>query len=222
MNEAEGDAVCEHLLKRRPINQRCFSLNGIKWQRQIGKRREDDSPGFTHIKYNAALVCAYCFSLMIWKDWTVLSPPLPPSSRRIAGDTALCKNIHESVSRQMRKNFAKSKWRVSMRLHLSWLFSAKNKTKQKTHTIFYFSAICLSPAVCLDYTRLITTSLRSKPLTRPLWSATWDACSWAPALAAASQAPTLCPALRAELQPRASLWTAPRSPWRTVSDISHF
>uniref|UniRef100_A0A8C6UCU3 Calcium/calmodulin-dependent protein kinase 1Da n=1 Tax=Neogobius melanostomus TaxID=47308 RepID=A0A8C6UCU3_9GOBI len=30
----------------------------------------------------------------------------------IAGDTALCKNIHESVSRQMRKNFAKSKWRV--------------------------------------------------------------------------------------------------------------
>ncbi|KAJ0056839.1 hypothetical protein NL108_000612, partial [Boleophthalmus pectinirostris] len=30
---------------------------------------------------------------------------------RIAGDTALCKNIHESVSRQMRKNFAKSKWR---------------------------------------------------------------------------------------------------------------
>lgn len=33
---------------------------------------------------------------------------------RIAGDTALCKNIHESVSRQMRKNFAKSKWRVSV------------------------------------------------------------------------------------------------------------
>uniref|UniRef100_A0A8C5EV94 Protein kinase domain-containing protein n=1 Tax=Gouania willdenowi TaxID=441366 RepID=A0A8C5EV94_GOUWI len=32
----------------------------------------------------------------------------------IAGDTALCKNIHESVSRQMRKNFAKSKWRVNL------------------------------------------------------------------------------------------------------------
>lgn len=32
---------------------------------------------------------------------------------RIAGDTALCKNIHESVSRQIRKNFAKSKWRVN-------------------------------------------------------------------------------------------------------------
>uniref|UniRef100_A0A3P8WWJ4 Calcium/calmodulin-dependent protein kinase 1Da n=1 Tax=Cynoglossus semilaevis TaxID=244447 RepID=A0A3P8WWJ4_CYNSE len=29
----------------------------------------------------------------------------------IAGDTALCKNIHESVSRQIRKNFARSKWR---------------------------------------------------------------------------------------------------------------
>uniref|UniRef100_A0A8C9L6L1 Calcium/calmodulin dependent protein kinase ID n=1 Tax=Pavo cristatus TaxID=9049 RepID=A0A8C9L6L1_PAVCR len=30
----------------------------------------------------------------------------------IAGDTALNKNIHESVSAQIRKNFAKSKWRV--------------------------------------------------------------------------------------------------------------
>lgn len=29
----------------------------------------------------------------------------------ISGDTALCKNIHESVSRQIKKNFAKSKWR---------------------------------------------------------------------------------------------------------------
>uniref|UniRef100_A0A9J8ANY3 Calcium/calmodulin-dependent protein kinase 1Db n=1 Tax=Cyprinus carpio carpio TaxID=630221 RepID=A0A9J8ANY3_CYPCA len=29
----------------------------------------------------------------------------------IAGDTALRKNIHESVSRQMKKNFAKAKWR---------------------------------------------------------------------------------------------------------------
>ncbi|KAK0141401.1 Calcium/calmodulin-dependent protein kinase type 1D [Merluccius polli] len=29
----------------------------------------------------------------------------------IAGDTALSKNIHESVSRQIKKNFAKSKWR---------------------------------------------------------------------------------------------------------------
>ncbi|XP_062849347.1 calcium/calmodulin-dependent protein kinase 1Db [Trichomycterus rosablanca] len=29
----------------------------------------------------------------------------------IAGDTALCKNIHESVSRQIKKNFAKAKWK---------------------------------------------------------------------------------------------------------------
>ncbi|PKU33454.1 hypothetical protein llap_16242 [Limosa lapponica baueri] len=35
---------------------------------------------------------------------------------RIAGDTALNKNIHESVSAQIRKNFAKSKWRVKDKL----------------------------------------------------------------------------------------------------------
>ncbi|PWS21927.1 hypothetical protein DKP78_21040, partial [Enterococcus faecium] len=29
----------------------------------------------------------------------------------IAGDTALDKNIHESVSAQIKKNFAKSKWK---------------------------------------------------------------------------------------------------------------
>lgn len=32
---------------------------------------------------------------------------------RIAGDTALDKNIHESVSAQIKKNFAKSKWKAS-------------------------------------------------------------------------------------------------------------
>ncbi|KFU90892.1 Calcium/calmodulin-dependent protein kinase type 1, partial [Chaetura pelagica] len=31
----------------------------------------------------------------------------------IAGDTALDKNIHQSVSEQIQKNFAKSKWKVS-------------------------------------------------------------------------------------------------------------
>lgn len=36
------------------------------------------------------------------------------SSVRIAGDTALDKNIHESVSAQIKKNFAKSKWKVSL------------------------------------------------------------------------------------------------------------
>uniref|UniRef100_A0AAR2KGC4 Protein kinase domain-containing protein n=1 Tax=Pygocentrus nattereri TaxID=42514 RepID=A0AAR2KGC4_PYGNA len=37
----------------------------------------------------------------------------------IAGDTALDKNIHESVSAQIKKNFAKSKWKVS-----AWLGAA--------------------------------------------------------------------------------------------------
>ncbi|XP_069763565.1 calcium/calmodulin-dependent protein kinase type 1D isoform X3 [Narcine bancroftii] len=62
----------------------------------------------------------------------------------IAGDTALNKNIHESVSRQIRKNFAKSKWRQAFnatavirhmrRLHLgssqegSGLHSPANRT----------------------------------------------------------------------------------------------
>uniref|UniRef100_A0A4W4FJS5 Protein kinase domain-containing protein n=1 Tax=Electrophorus electricus TaxID=8005 RepID=A0A4W4FJS5_ELEEL len=54
----------------------------------------------------------------------------------IAGDTALCKNIHESVSRQMKKNFAKAKWRQAFnaaavirhmrRLHLGSHLSQTN------------------------------------------------------------------------------------------------
>lgn len=32
---------------------------------------------------------------------------------RISGNTALEKNIHASVSEQIRKNFAKTKWKVS-------------------------------------------------------------------------------------------------------------
>uniref|UniRef100_A0A669EI55 Calcium/calmodulin-dependent protein kinase 1Db n=1 Tax=Oreochromis niloticus TaxID=8128 RepID=A0A669EI55_ORENI len=92
----------------------------------------------------------------------------------IAGDTALCKNIHESVSRQMRKNFAKSKWRVSVRLRFSQLF---NITKEKNTIFYYFlflggkkshGVVCLSPEICLGYSCLITTSLHSKPLTPPL------------------------------------------------------
>lgn len=43
---------------------------------------------------------------------SVFSPP------RIAGDTALDKNIHESVSAQIKKNFAKSKWKVGAVDHL--------------------------------------------------------------------------------------------------------
>lgn len=41
--------------------------------------------------------------------WSFLTPLFV----RIAGDTALDKNIHESVSAQIKKNFAKSKWKVS-------------------------------------------------------------------------------------------------------------
>lgn len=44
---------------------------------------------------------------------------------RISGDTALCKNIHESVSRQMRKNFAKSKWRVSSEAYSTVCFGSR-------------------------------------------------------------------------------------------------
>ena len=33
---------------------------------------------------------------------------------RIAGDTALSKDIHASVSEQMRKRFIKSKWKVGV------------------------------------------------------------------------------------------------------------
>lgn len=62
--------------------------------------------------------------------------------------------------------------------------------------------------------------LHSKPLMQRPWSATWGACSWAAASAAASMATTRCPAPRAELRPRASLWTVPLTPWRTVSDTS--
>ncbi|MBZ3878704.1 Calcium/calmodulin-dependent protein kinase type 1D [Sciurus carolinensis] len=54
----------------------------------------------------------------------------------IAGDTALNKNIHESVSAQIRKNFAKSKWRQAFnatavvrhmrRLHLGSSLDSSN------------------------------------------------------------------------------------------------
>lgn len=52
--------------------------------------------------------------------WGLGLPGLPLPSQitlhtpypRIAGDTALDKNIHQSVSEQIKKNFAKSKWKV--------------------------------------------------------------------------------------------------------------
>uniref|UniRef100_A0AAQ4RMW9 Calcium/calmodulin-dependent protein kinase 1Da n=1 Tax=Gasterosteus aculeatus aculeatus TaxID=481459 RepID=A0AAQ4RMW9_GASAC len=56
----------------------------------------------------------------------------------IAGDTALCKNIHESVSRQIRKNFAKSKWRQAFNAtavvrHMRRLQLGKQRTLLPPH-----------------------------------------------------------------------------------------
>ncbi|XP_069812293.1 calcium/calmodulin-dependent protein kinase type 1D [Dendropsophus ebraccatus] len=61
----------------------------------------------------------------------------------IAGDTALCKNIHESVSAQIRKNFAKSKWRQAFnatavvrhmrRLHLGSSQDSSNVPSRHNH-----------------------------------------------------------------------------------------
>lgn len=54
---------------------------------------------------------------------------LTPLCCRIAGDTALDKNIHESVSAQIKKNFAKSKWKVSQISSLSWMhFDVRTST----------------------------------------------------------------------------------------------
>lgn len=54
---------------------------------------------------------------------------LTPLCCRIAGDTALDKNIHESVSAQIKKNFAKSKWKVSKISSLSWIhFDVRTRT----------------------------------------------------------------------------------------------
>lgn len=38
---------------------------------------------------------------------------MPIFLHRISGNTALEKDIHASVSEQIRKNFAKTKWKVS-------------------------------------------------------------------------------------------------------------
>ncbi|KAF2975972.1 hypothetical protein EK904_012700 [Melospiza melodia maxima] len=59
---------------------------------------ENDSKLFEQI-----LKAEYEFDSPYWDDIS--------ESGKIAGDTALNKNIHESVSAQIRKNFAKSKWR---------------------------------------------------------------------------------------------------------------
>uniref|UniRef100_A0A8C2DXR9 Calcium/calmodulin-dependent protein kinase 1Da n=1 Tax=Cyprinus carpio TaxID=7962 RepID=A0A8C2DXR9_CYPCA len=87
----------------------------------------------------------------------------------IAGDTALCKNIHESVSRQMRKNFAKSKWRQAFnatavvrhmrRLQLgssmgSSMDQSSNANQNLFNCRFIFSTLCIFYQI-LFYTSLV-------------------------------------------------------------------
>ena len=63
---------------------------------------------------------------------------------RICGDTALDKNIHESVSAQIKKNFAKSKWKVSASIESqSILLKKQNEYWQEWEHILYTFAVFL-------------------------------------------------------------------------------
>lgn len=74
--------------------------------------RRSDTPGEKHsVKHMLTKTCNINTDTDVQSE--VFMGNLCVLCVRIAGDTALCKNIHESVSRQIRKNFAKSKWRVS-------------------------------------------------------------------------------------------------------------
>ncbi len=67
---------------------------------------------------------------------------------RIAGDTALDKNIHESVSAQIKKNFAKSKWKVNQCIYESERTSSENVNEvlQLKSMVYDFNG-CLSLAI---------------------------------------------------------------------------
>uniref|UniRef100_A0A3Q1CH15 non-specific serine/threonine protein kinase n=1 Tax=Amphiprion ocellaris TaxID=80972 RepID=A0A3Q1CH15_AMPOC len=67
----------------------------------------------------------------------------------ICGDTALDKNIHESVSAQIKKNFAKSKWKVSaLAESQSNLLKKQNEDWQELeHILYAFTVFSLSLAV---------------------------------------------------------------------------
>ena len=124
---------------------------------------------------------------------------------RIAGDTALSKNIHESVSRQIKKNFAKSKWRVCFIRLWVWLC---------------FFAFPWRPDPCVSCVRLCLTLLvlhHSKPLTPQPSFATCAACIWAAVWTAAWTPQHTGIRARPPCQPRASLWTA--RPWFTKNVI---
>lgn len=89
---------------------------------------------------------------------------------RICGDTALDKNIHESVSAQIKKNFAKSKWKVS--------------------------AMVEAQSLC-TLLRMILPSFsaqHSKRSTPRQWCVTCAGCSWGPAWRDLVRSPRPAPA----------------------------
>nr|DBA31382.1 TPA: hypothetical protein GDO54_007243 [Pyxicephalus adspersus] len=95
--------VAPEVLAQKPYSKAvdCWSIGVIAYILLCGYPPfydENDSKLFEQI-----LKADYEFDSPYWDDIS--------DSARIAGDTALCKNIHESVSAQIRKNFAKSKWR---------------------------------------------------------------------------------------------------------------
>lgn len=59
---------------------------------------------FQHLKYSVFVGGGLSFTVRLLTRLFV----------RIAGDTALDRNIHESISAQIKKNFAKLKWKASL------------------------------------------------------------------------------------------------------------
>ncbi|XP_028620626.1 calcium/calmodulin-dependent protein kinase type 1D [Grammomys surdaster] len=95
--------VAPEVLAQKPYSKAvdCWSIGVIAYILLCGYPPfydENDSKLFEQI-----LKAEYEFDSPYWDDIS--------DSGGIAGDTALSKNIHESVSAQIRKNFAKSKWR---------------------------------------------------------------------------------------------------------------
>uniref|UniRef100_A0A4W3IFA0 Calcium/calmodulin-dependent protein kinase 1Da n=1 Tax=Callorhinchus milii TaxID=7868 RepID=A0A4W3IFA0_CALMI len=110
--------VAPEVLAQKPYSKAvdCWSIGVISYILLCGYPPfydENDSRLFEQI-----LKAEYEFDSPYWDDISDsgLSARTPGERigcrvRLIAGDTALNKNIHESVSAQIRKNFAKSKWR---------------------------------------------------------------------------------------------------------------
>ncbi|KAG5275255.1 hypothetical protein AALO_G00145360 [Alosa alosa] len=86
-----------------------YDENDAKLFEQILKAEyEFDSPYWDDISDSAK---DFIVHLMEKDPRLRYTPNIASHLRRIAGDTALDKNIHESVSAQIKKNFAKSKWK---------------------------------------------------------------------------------------------------------------